>query len=178
LKALREVSELERRFNSKIVSTDRVAGLVLQSSNQIFATQNKSLNSGPGNNYLMEWLKNVASIVKSLKDTFSCNDSCTEPRKLACNAVKKLHDLVTNAPLEGIDFEFLFQLMKAALGGVLAEVFELVVSCGLTLRFVDRERGLIGNRPTWLLIVAPPSSFKTTILSLLKDSPTYFTLMM
>jgi hypothetical protein len=174
LKALREVTELERKFNSRIVSIARVAGLVPQSSNQIIATQNESLNSGSGDNYVIEWLENVVSIAKSLRESFACSESSSESRRLACSAVKKLYDLVTNASSKGIDFEFLFQLMRTVFGVTLAHAFELVVTCGLTLKFVDRKQGLVGNRPVWLLLVAPPSSFKTTILNFLRCSPYAF----
>lgn len=71
---------------------------------------------------------------------------------------------------EGKEFEHIISYISKRFSPNIAELLEVVMTVSLTLRQVNRAEGLIHNRPVWAVIVADPSTYKTTTLSLLKDS--------
>ncbi len=75
--------------------------------------------------------------------------------------------------IEGInrqEFEEILSFISNLYSPRIAELLEIIMTVGLTLRQVDRSMGYIHNRPVWLAIVADPSTYKTSTLNLLKDS--------
>ena len=71
---------------------------------------------------------------------------------------------------EGREFEHIIGYISKRFSPNIAELLEVVMTVSLTLRQVNRAEGLIHNRPVWVVIVADTSTYKTTTLSLLKDS--------
>jgi len=59
---------------------------------------------------------------------------------------------------------------KQFLGELPSELLEVVITVASTLKIVNREVGRTSERPPWLVIVAPPSTLKTSVLKLLYDS--------
>ena len=59
---------------------------------------------------------------------------------------------------------------KEFLGEIPSELLEVVLTIAATLKIVNRAKGRTSERPPWLVVVAPPSSLKTTVLKLLYDS--------
>jgi len=120
------------------------------------------------------WINNVSSVVKSLREIYRDREYSSDPKKALSKKLKEFEDILSGVSRDNIDLDFLLVLIKTLFGETLTEVFELIVTCGLTLRFVDRDRGLVGNRPDWLLLISPPSTLKTTMMDMIKDSPYVF----
>jgi len=76
-------------------------------------------------------------------------------------------------PEESLTFNHLFDMYRALFGDDVGDLLELVVTAGISLRFVDRENGLSSNRPIWLLTVAPPSSLKSTTVNMISKAGPY-----
>lgn len=76
-------------------------------------------------------------------------------------------------PEELLTFNNLFDMYRALFGDDVGDLLELVVTAGISLRFVDRENGLSSNRPIWLLTVAPPSSLKSTTINMISKAEPY-----
>lgn len=72
-----------------------------------------------------------------------------------------------------LTFNHLFDMYRALFGDGVGDLLELVVTAGISLRFVDREKGLTSNRPIWLLTVAPPSSLKSTTINMISKAEPY-----
>lgn len=82
----------------------------------------------------------------------------------------KYIDLFKNIDLSKISYKELRGIIEKVFNSKLADMLESVLSCILTLKQVDRGRGIYSNRPVWEVIVAPPSAYKTTVLNLLRKS--------
>ena len=67
--------------------------------------------------------------------------------------------------------DIILEVFRVMFSEEIADLLELIIACGLTLRYVDRSRGIINNRPVWLLIVSEPSSLKTTTMNMISKSP-------
>jgi len=177
-KALLALKELGKTnvgsFNSTIVSSSRVAGQVLQSTNSANAAQNQTRNPVGGNNYTVEWYNQFLNYVKELRGWFNPCTEGTEIKKSVCQRVVELSRFVSNLNPENLRIDDILRIIAIVFGDEIAELTELVASVGLTLKFVDRARGIVNNRPVWLMIISRPSSLKTTVLSFFKESPYMF----
>jgi len=81
----------------------------------------------------------------------------------------------TNSDVEKVitgDFRFegILSYISSNFSEKIAELLEIVMSAGITLKQIDRSRGLINNRPVWCAVVADPSTYKTSTLNLIGDS--------
>ncbi|MEM4561404.1 MAG: hypothetical protein QW123_00795 [Desulfurococcaceae archaeon] len=76
--------------------------------------------------------------------------------------------------LKHAEFEKVLEAVSKTFSPKIAELLEIVMTVGLTLKQVDREKGVFDNRPVWLAIVADPSTYKTSTLRMLKDSKYVF----
>jgi DNA-binding transcriptional ArsR family regulator len=170
-KALVLERKVRKAFNPIIVPSSRLVRLVTEKQNSSVSSANESRWSGSWNNYGIEWLACVRSIVKELYERFSCVSKPSGVRSIICSILEKASAFLDSASPDSLDFNTVFNIVRYILGNNIAELLEIIVTCGLTLRFVDRDSGVVGNRPDWLLVIAPPSSFKTTVMQMLKGSP-------
>lgn len=81
--------------------------------------------------------------------------------------------LVQTEPDNRLTFNHLFSMYRALFGDDVGDLLELVITTGISLRFVDRGKGLTSNRPIWLLTVAPPSSLKSTTINMISKAEPY-----
>jgi biotin operon repressor len=175
LLALKELGKINvSPFNSLIVSTGRVAGLVLQRANSANSAQNQTRNPAGGYNYTVEWYNQFLNYVRELRERFNPCVEGTEIKKRLCQRVVELSRFVSNINPENLRIDDILRIIATVFGEEIAELVELVASVGLTLKFVDRARGIVNNRPVWLMIISRPSSLKTTVLNLFKESPYVF----
>lgn len=122
-------------------------------------------------NYTVEWFNQFFQLVRGLRERFN---SCSEGsvfRKEACQKVSRLWELVSNMQPNNIRFDDILAIVSTIFYEGVAELLEIVATTGLTLRLVDRGRGIVGNRPVWLLVISRPSSMKTIALDLFRESP-------
>ena len=127
-----------------------------------------------GTNSTVEWFNSFYMLVKELRERFNNCSEGSEFRREACQKVSKLWELVSSIQSNSVRFDDILTIVSTILYEEVAELLEIVATAGLTLRFVDRERGIIGNRPVWLLIISRPSSMKTVVLDMFKGSPYVF----
>ena len=80
----------------------------------------------------------------------------------------------TITSIENMKFEELYNIIKSVYLDKVAELVEVIISCAITLKYVDRSRGIFKNRPNWLVLLSDPSTYKTTALELLKYSKSVF----
>jgi biotin operon repressor len=177
-KALLALKELGRvnvqTFNSRIVSTARDAGQVLQSTNSVNVAQNQTRNSPGGYNFTIEWYNQFFQYVKEVKERFNPCIEGSETRKRVCQRVVELWKIVNEIPQNSFCIDDVLRVIEVLFGKEIAELTELIASVGLTLKFVDRPRNIVSNRPVWLLVISRPSSLKTTVLNFFKESPHVF----
>ncbi|MEM4684478.1 MAG: hypothetical protein QXW45_06900 [Thermosphaera sp.] len=76
--------------------------------------------------------------------------------------------------LKKVEFEKVLSVISSILSPKISELLEIVMTTALTLKQVDREKGVIDNRPVWLTIVADPSTYKTSTLKFLSESKRVF----
>jgi DNA-binding transcriptional ArsR family regulator len=169
-KALVFERKARKAFNPIIIPYSRLGRNVTAPQNLSASSANHSLWSGSWNNYGIEWLAGVIGIVKELNERFGCASKPSGARSIICSLLEKASTVFNNASPDSLDFNTVFNIVRYMLGDNIAELLEIIVTCGLTLRFVDRSSGVVGNRPDWLLVIAPPSSFKTTVMQMLKGS--------
>ena len=66
--------------------------------------------------------------------------------------------------------EDIFQIYRHVFTDEIGDLLEVIVDTGLTLKLVDRDRGLYKIRPNWLLAISPPSALKTSTMGLIRRS--------
>jgi hypothetical protein len=165
------MKELNTPFNSKFVQFGSIGEKVPEFSNQFLHTQNFFSYGAGLDNYVVEWFKQFFQLVRGLRERFN---NCSEGsvfRKEACQKVSRLWELVSNMQSNNISFDDILSIVSTIFYEEVAELLEIVATAGLTLRFVDRERGIVGNRPVWLLVIARPSAMKTIALDMFRESP-------
>jgi biotin operon repressor len=173
-KVLLAVKELNASFNSKIAQFFYLGEKVPEFSNQILRTQNLFPQAEKLDNYVVEWFSQLIQIVRGLREKFRGCSEGSEFRREACQKVLKLWELVTNMQPSSVRFDDVLSIVSTIFYGEVAELLEIVATVGLTLRFVDRDRGIVGNRPVWLLIISRPSAMKTIVLDMFRESPYVF----
>jgi DNA-directed RNA polymerase specialized sigma24 family protein len=80
----------------------------------------------------------------------------------------------TITSIENLRFEELYDIIRRVYLEKVAELLEVVISCAITLKYVDRSRGIYKNRPNWLVLLSDPSTYKTTALEMLRYSKSVF----
>ena len=175
LLALKELGKVNAgSFNSVIVSTQRDARQVLQSVNSANTAQNQTRNPAGGYNYSVEWYNQFLNYVVELKKRFNPCTEGSETKKRMCKRIVDLYNLVNTIIPENLSIDDVLRFIEIVFGEEIAVLTELVASVGLSLKFVDRAKGFVNNRPVWLMIIARPSSLKTTVLSFFRESPYVF----
>jgi hypothetical protein len=161
--------EYSTSFNSKIDST----GYIREKESAEHCTVLFPYGDS-GVNQIVEWFNQLSQLVKELWKRFgSCSDG-SEYRKRACQRVSEMWKIVSGMQPDYIRFDDILLVVSTIFGEEIAELLEIVATVGLTLRFVDRSRGIINNRPVWLLVISRPSSLKTVVLNMFKESPYMF----
>jgi len=80
----------------------------------------------------------------------------------------------TITSIENMSFEDLYNIIKNVYLEKVAELIEVIISTAITLKYVDRSRGIFKNRPNWLVLLSDPSTYKSASLDLLKHSKNVF----
>ncbi|MEM1706167.1 MAG: hypothetical protein QW148_05050 [Thermosphaera sp.] len=93
-----------------------------------------------------------------------------ELEKLLAIPVEDDYRTVDAEALKSVEFDKVLTVVSSIFSPSISKLLEIVMSAGLTLKQVDREKGVVDNRPVWLSIVADPSTYKTSTLKLLSES--------
>jgi biotin operon repressor len=173
-RVLLAVKELNTPFNSKFAHTVSIGEKVPEFSNQTKYTQNFFSQGDGVGKYMIEWFNQLILLAKDLRERFNSCSEGSEYRRRACQRVSELWKMLSDMQSSRISFDNILSIVSTMFGEEIAELLEIVASVGLTLRFVDRDRELVSNRPVWLLIISRPSSLKTAVLNLFKESPYVF----
>jgi biotin operon repressor len=173
-KVLLAVKELNTSFNSKIIQSGSLGEKVPEFSNQTLRTQNLFSLGAELDKYVVEWFNQFSQLVRGLRERFNKCSEGSEFRKRACQKVAELWNLFSNMQPNSVCFDDILSIVLTIFYEEVAELLENVATAGLTLRFVDRDRGIVGNRPVWLLIISRPSAMKTIVLDMFRESPYVF----
>jgi hypothetical protein len=138
---------------------------------QVVNSANVSPNQSLETHQLVEWIDGMRTSIKELIDMFNCNTNPSGIRAMICRGLEKAEDVLKNTTPDSLDFNIILEIVNSVFGNVVAELLEIIASVGLTLRFVDRASGFVGNRPDWLLVIAAPSSLKSRVMEWFRGSP-------